>query len=587
MCTLCAALDPQQVGREAETHARADRSMLATAKLDAPYTMDQIADYLVNGFWEYNRSEWRAFDVQVGDTLTYDISALYPEAQFLAVSALQAWADVTGLVFEEFVPPPAAVPGNAETGDAAASTATTATTEVGEIFTGALTARDRDWVSIELEAGKTYTFTLDPGATGGVRDPYLELRSSSGALIAGDNNSGTGKSAQITFTADTDGTYFLAARAARNSQTGTYDLTATEGTGEAQITFATSDSGAYSTSVVQGNTIVSSFVNVDDNWMREPESLNSYWFQTYVHEVGHALGLGHAGPYNGSATFGVDNAYDNDSWQATVMSYFSQEDNTFVDASEAYLLTVMQADILAMQTLYGVAESRPGNTVWGYNSNVGGYLQQALNEWFDTDADDGALYAGRPAAFTVHDTGGIDTLNLHTVTAAQRIDLTPESASDVAGLVGNLWISRGTIIENVNVGAGNDTVIGNDADNTIQGRAGHDLLEGGRGDDTLLGDGGFDTLDGGAGDDALTGGANADTFVFSGGLDEILDFTDNIDTILFEADLWGGAALTAQQLLDFAVSFGGATIFTFGADDTLLLTGVADESVLLDDIAFV
>src|SRR5262249_15887517 len=52
--------------------------------------------------------------------------------------------------------------------------------------------------------------------------------------------------------------------------------------------------------------------------------LGSYSYQTYIHEIGHALGLGHAGPYNVSATYGVDNTYANDTWQYTVMSYFSQ-----------------------------------------------------------------------------------------------------------------------------------------------------------------------------------------------------------------------------------------------------------------------
>ena len=46
--------------------------------------------------------------------------------------------------------------------------------------------------------------------------------------------------------------------------------------------------------------------------------------------IGHAIGLVHAGEYNGSAHFGVDNLYGNDSWQMSIMSYFDQAENTYV-----------------------------------------------------------------------------------------------------------------------------------------------------------------------------------------------------------------------------------------------------------------
>ena len=43
-------------------------------------------------------------------------------------------------------------------------------------------------------------------------------------------------------------------------------------------------------------------VHISSNWSGGAATGNySYFFQTYVHETGHALGLGHQGPYNGSA----------------------------------------------------------------------------------------------------------------------------------------------------------------------------------------------------------------------------------------------------------------------------------------------
>src|SRR5215213_1287691 len=51
----------------------------------------QLADYLVNGFWQYNGAiahHWAS------NTITYNISGLNSAEQFLAVSALQAWSEV-------------------------------------------------------------------------------------------------------------------------------------------------------------------------------------------------------------------------------------------------------------------------------------------------------------------------------------------------------------------------------------------------------------------------------------------------------------------------------------------------------------
>ena len=100
---------------------------------------------------------------------------------------------------------------------------------------------------------------------------------------------------------------------------------------------------------------------------------------------------------------------------------------------------------------------------------------------------------GGPAALTLYDTGGTDTLDLRTDWDDQRIDLRPEGISDVYGLIGNLVIARDVLIENVVAGHGNDVVIGNTAVNRLEGRAGDDVLEGAAGADTLDGGPGNDT----------------------------------------------------------------------------------------------
>ena len=117
----------------------------------------------------------------------------------------------------------------------------------------------------------------------------------------------------------------------------------------------------------------------------------------------------------------------------------------------------------------------------------------------------------QPAALTLYDTGGNDTLDLRTDTADQRVDLRPEGISDVYGLVGNLVIARDTVIENFIAGSGNDIVTGNTAANNLEGLAGNDTLYGGSGPDTLNGGADDDHLHGGPGADMLDGGTGSDT----------------------------------------------------------------------------
>ena len=128
-----------------------------------------------------------------------------------------------------------------------------------------------------------------------------------------------------------------------------------ETTFDPQIRFDQANAGAISSSTIVNGIITSFYVNISTEWLASyGTTLDSDGFQTCLHEIGHALGLGHAGNHDVSAVFGVDNLCLNDSWQATLMSYFSQTDNSFINASYACAVTPMVADIIAVQRLYGV-----------------------------------------------------------------------------------------------------------------------------------------------------------------------------------------------------------------------------------------
>lgn len=181
----------------------------------------------------------------------------------------------------------------------------------------------------------------------------------------------------------------------------------------------------------------------------------TYSYGTFVHELGHALGLKHPGNYNAGETTDtavMDNflGVQDDKTILTIMSYRESVQELQADWYAPY-------DIMTLRYLYGSRD---------YNSTDSTYIL--------TDADGEKLNS-------IIDDGGSDTIDITALTSGASLNLNPASISSLGKTFGeasidNLSIGIDTLIENVTGSAFADTITLNSASNHIDAGNGIDTI---------------------------------------------------------------------------------------------------------------
>jgi hypothetical protein len=258
-----------------------------------------------------------------------------------------------------------------------------------------------------------------------------------------------------------------------------------------------------------------------------------YPIETFLHEEGHALGLGHAGPYNGSVNGGTQqfSAYDSRQW--SIMSYInggasakysSQNPVPGTNWGGAYPTTWMPLDILAIQQLYGVAVNTPlsGGQVFGFNCNI----DPSIKQYFD-------FTVNKKPIITIWDKGTNNTLDLSGFTCLATVNLNPGTFSSTNGLKNNIAIAFDTAVDKLVCSAGATTVTCNNNGDTVIGGIGNDVFTGGTGNDFLNGGAGTDVVKYSGLSTAYSITNNADGSITVSGSGAGTDILTNIESLQF------------------------------------------------------
>jgi Ca2+-binding RTX toxin-like protein len=219
----------------------------------------------------------------------------------------------------------------------------------------------------------------------------------------------------------------------------------------------------------------------------------------------------------------------------------------------------------------------------GYDDTLNGgsgddYYQIILG--YDNDSVQGSS--------TIVEASGVDRISVDSSTRSVSIDLSLTVAQSILiGGPNNFILAAQSLseIEELYGGSGNDTLKGNSLGNVIFGRSGRDVLNGGAGNDKLYGfsvndtlSGGNDTLSGDDGDDTLFSGGRYNNdgsisgyqYLYGGAGNDRLEGDDGWD-LLYGGD---GDDILYSSIGDSASAKGGRDFLDGGNGNDTLIGGI-------------
>ena len=337
-------------------------------------------------------------------------------------------------------------------------------------------------------------------------------------------------------------------------------------------------------------------------------------YQTFFHEIGHALGLKHGHiADNGN---GMVLPADRDSLEFSTMTYRDYVGQDVADgqtvAEGSAPQTFMMFDIAALQYMYGADfDIYAGNTTYRFDPSSGQTFIDSVGQGVPK-AQDGSN--SNVLFRTLWDGNGYDTYDFSAYTSNLDLDLAPGGWTDVdsvgtlqaanlgsnsakevqyaRGQVFNALLVNGdtrSLIENAIGGVGSDHLRGNQADNWLRGGDGNDVLEGFDGNDTL--DQGDTFIFGLDSDRGMYGGNDNDTLWASASAD-LIDGGNDFDIVNYSRssarvviDLSAGKVTQGDAAGDTLISIEGivGTAFndfiTFGDGDNFISGGLGNDTL--------
>jgi serralysin len=497
------------------------------------------------------------------------------QAAFQTKNYSAANADVPAVNPPQSGPQSAAAPNNyiTETTDAAEDISTNYSMNVGDFFIGSasstLTEYNDDWVKITLAANTTYTFSMNSLGLfdEGLNDPFIEIFDSQGNSLTYNNNSGPSLYAQVTYTANTTGVYYIAAGALElNNDSGGYMLTVTEGTKasfdqnmaaaalyESETSWSPG-SAATPTTVTyairtSGNATDASGNSTSFQSLTAAQTLAAQKAAAEFSEVsGLTFSQVNPGGTSNSATvlFGAYRSFNDG---AGAYAYFPGDasaasvdgdvwlNNSSVDGTDLRFGTYSYF-VMIHELGHAVGLSHPGD----YNAAPGQSITYAADAQFKEDTQQYTVMSYFSETNSGADFGGTfaDTLMLYDIFALHKLygaDFTTRATDTIYGFNSNagdvynfsintdpalcIWDGNGidtinlsgwAMAQTLNLNEGTFSNVGGLTKNlSVAYGAVIENAIGGSGDDTITGNGIANTLSGGSGADIIYGGAGNDT----------------------------------------------------------------------------